>query len=567
MIRIYMADDGETLLTIANNYHIGIEELIPLNPHIDDPGRDIARKQVKIPAPSTAVGRLNDRRQHSPEQQRRLINSTLIINTDLAAGIINKEIYGHFAEHLGRGIYEGFWVGENSSIPNTNGIRNDVLEALRNIKIPVLRWPGGCFADSYHWKDGIGPREYRKRTVNVFWGQVIETNQFGTHEFMRLCEMLECEPYISGNVGSGTVQEMQEWIEYMTCPEESTIAMLRRANGRALPWRVKYVAVGNETWGCGGNMRPEYSADLYRRYQTFIHNYGDNVIYKIASGANETDYRWTEVLMREAVKLMEGLSLHYYTVIDWEHKGSATEFTEDEWFSTMKRALFMDELITKHATIMDQFDQDKRVGLIVDEWGTWYDPEPGTNPKFLYQQNTLRDALVAGVTLNIFNNHNDRVRMANIAQTINVLQSMILTEGHKMIVTPTYYVFEMYKVHQDMQRLDIRLESGKYVHHGEQLPQVSASASKDADGEIHVSLCNISPQDEANVSVQLRGENARAIASGTILTAGDMHAHNTFEQPDAIKPSDFSGVTLTDQGFSVILPPMSVVMLTIRLFP
>ncbi|QYR21461.1 alpha-N-arabinofuranosidase [Paenibacillus sp. sptzw28] len=550
MIRIYIADHEDTLQSIASRHHLRIEELISSNPHIADPDRNIAGRQVNIPLPASTAARSSDH--------------TLVINTDIEAGQINRNIYGHFAEHLGRGIYEGIWVGENSPIPNTYGIRNDVVEALRRINIPVLRWPGGCFADSYHWKDGIGPREYRKRTINVFWGQVIETNQFGTHEFMRLCEMLECEPYISANVGSGTVQEMQEWIEYMTCPEESSIALLRRANGRALPWRVKYVAVGNETWGCGGNMRPEYSADLYRRYQTFIHNYGDNVIYKIASGAHDTDYRFTEVLMREAANLMQGLSLHYYTVTGtWEQKGSATEFSEDEWFITMKKALLMDELITRHAAIMDQYDPDKRVGMIVDEWGTWYDPEPGTNPLFLYQQNTLRDALVAGITLNIFNNHNDRVQMANIAQTVNVLQAMILTEGEKMIVTPTYYVFEMYKVHQDAQRLDIRLESAKYAHHGEQLPQVSVSASRNPAGEIHVSLCNISPRDEADVNVELRGRPARAAVSGVILTAGDMRAHNTFEQPDTVKPSDFTGVALTDEGFAVVLPPMSVVMITI----
>ncbi|WP_318153462.1 alpha-N-arabinofuranosidase [Paenibacillus vietnamensis] len=493
------------------------------------------------------------------------MSSTLLINSDKTAGIIDKNIYGHFAEHLGRCIYDGIWVGEHSPIPNTYGIRNDVLHALRRIQVPVLRWPGGCFAEYYHWKDGVGPRQYRKRTVNSFWGQVVETNQFGTHEFMLLCDLLQCEPYVAGNVGSGTEQEMSEWIEYMTYPGESSLALWRQANGRKLPWRLKYFGIGNENWGCGGNMRPEYYADLYRRYQTFIYNYGDNKIFKIASGAGETNYEWTEVMMREAANRLDGLSLHYYTVLSWENKGSATVFTEKEWFLIMKKALFIDEVITGHSEIMDKYDPDKRVALVVDEWGTWYDVEPGTNPDFLYQQNTLRDALVAGITLNIFNSHNDRVRMANIAQMVNVLQAMILTQGAMMIVTPSYYVFEMYKVHQNAERLDIGLDTGMYEYNGEQLPQVSASASKDAAGAIHISLCNLNPADGANVDVQLRGnENKRGTVYGTVLTSHDMHAHNTFQQPDAIKPAPFYGVTVTAEGFTAELPPMSVVVLTIK---
>ncbi|KRE53700.1 alpha-N-arabinofuranosidase [Paenibacillus sp. Soil522] len=484
----------------------------------------------------------------------------------MTTSTINKNIYGHFAEHLGRCIYEGIWVGEHSPIPNTYGIRNDVLNALRRIQVPVLRWPGGCFAEYYHWMDGVGPREYRKRTVNSSWGEVVETNHFGTHEFMLLCDMLQCEPYVCGNVGSGTVQEMSEWIEYMTYPGGSSMALWRQANGRMQPWRLKYFGIGNENWGCGGNMRPEYYADLYRKYQTFIYNYGDNQIFKIASGGIDTNYDWTEVMMREAARFLDGLSLHYYTVPGtWEHKGSATVFTEDEWFITMKKALFIDDIITGHAAIMDKYDPDKRVALIVDEWGTWYDVEPGTDPSFLYQQNTLRDALVAGITLNIFNDHSDRVQMANIAQTVNVLQAMILTQGAMMIVTPSYYVFEMYKVHQNAERLEIQFQSGMYEFNGEQLPQVSVSASKDAAGAIHISLCNISPTAGADVEVHLRGKESRkGTIYGTILTSSDMHTHNTFQQPDAIKPAPFYGVTVTGQSFTAALPPMSVVVLTIK---
>ncbi|MFN7252307.1 MAG: alpha-N-arabinofuranosidase [Anaerobacillus sp.] len=495
------------------------------------------------------------------------MKNTVIINTDVEKGIINKNIYGQFAEHLGRCIYEGLWVGENSPIPNTNGIRNDVLEALKNINVPVLRWPGGCFADEYHWKDGVGPREQRKRMVNTHWGGVIENNHFGTHEFMQLCELLDCEPYICGNVGSGTVQEMSEWVEYMTLNGESPMADWRKENGREEPWNLTYFGVGNENWGCGGNMRPEYYADLYRRYQTYVRNYGKNKIYKIAGGANVDDYRWTEVLMREAHWLMDGLSLHYYTIPGdfWLGKGSATDPRAEEWFVTMKKALHMDELITKHSTIMDKYDPAKRIGMIIDEWGTWFDVEPGTNPGFLYQQNTIRDALVAGVHFHIFHKHSDRVQMTNIAQAVNVLQAMVLTEGEKMLLTPTYHVFEMFKVHQDATKLDIETIVEEYEMNGEKLPSVSASASKDANGKIHISLCNLNHQAESTVNIDLRGlYDGIAKISGRILTADKPNEHNTFEQPEVVKPVEFKSFTVFNSELTVILPAMSVVVLAVE---
>ncbi|MFC5466894.1 alpha-N-arabinofuranosidase [Lederbergia graminis] len=491
----------------------------------------------------------------------------VVINTDVEKGTINKNIYGHFAEHLGRGIYEGIWVGEDSEIPNTNGVRNDVLEALKNINIPVLRWPGGCFADEYHWKDGIGPRENRKRMINTHWGGVVEDNSFGTHEFMMLCEMLGAEPYICGNVGSGTVQEMSEWVEYMTFDGESPMANWRRENGREEPWKLKYFGVGNENWGCGGNMRPEYYADLYRRYQTYVRNYGDNRIYKIAGGANVDDYNWTEVLMKNAHRFMDGLSLHYYTIPGdfWKGKGSATDFPEAEWFITLKKALHMDTLIQRHSTIMDKYDPKKRIGMIIDEWGTWFDPEPGTNPGFLYQQNTIRDALVAGIHFNIFHKHADRVQMANIAQTVNVLQAMILTEGEKMILTPTYHVFDMFQVHQDATLLAVDAQVNEYEFDGEALPQTSVSASKDKDGKVHISLCNLDHRNSADLQFDLRGMDLEAASvTGTILTANEMNAHNTFEQPNNVKPVDFSDVKIDGQSLSVSLPPMSVVVLAVQ---
>jgi alpha-N-arabinofuranosidase len=330
--------------------------------------------------------------------------NNLVIHADRGGSQISRHIYGHFAEHLGRCIYDGVWVGPESKIPNVRGIRTDIVEALRKIRIPVLRWPGGCFADEYHWRDGVGPVDSRPRLVNTHWGGVIETNRFGTHEFMDLCEQLGCEPYICGNVGSGTVREMQDWVEYLTFNGRTAMADLRRAHGREKAWPVRFWGVGNESWGCGGNMRPEFYADQFRRYATYCRNLGGNKLYKIACGAHDVDYNWTEVLMREAAKYMDGLSLHYYVSPEtWEHKGSATRFDESEWFAIMKKILLLDGMIANHSKIMDRFDPERRVGLIIDEWGAWYDVEPGTNPGFLYQQNTLRDALVAGTALNILN--------------------------------------------------------------------------------------------------------------------------------------------------------------------
>ncbi|MDR1403564.1 MAG: alpha-N-arabinofuranosidase, partial [Tannerellaceae bacterium] len=414
----------------------------------------------------------------------------LTVNVDQGRDVISKHIYGHFSEHLGHCIYGGYWVGEDSPIPNTRGIRNDVVKALRDISVPNLRWPGGCFADEYHWMDGIGPRSERPKMVNTHWGGVTEDNSFGTHEFLDLCEQLGCEPYISGNLGSGSVEEMSKWVEYITFDGESPMANLRKQNGREKPWNVRFWGVGNESWGCGGNMTPDTYAAFYRHYATYCRNYGDNRLYKIACGANAADYDWTETLMKNVGYQMQGLSLHYYTIPtgNWGKKGSATQFDEAEYFATIQRTLFMDELLTKHSTIMDRYDPQKRIGLMTDEWGVWTDVEPGSNPGFLYQQNSLRDAILAAVNLNVFNAHCDRVKMANIAQTVNVLQAVILTDKEKMLLTPTYWVYYLYKVHQDATLLPVSFTSGKYELNGQAIDAVSVSASKDALGKIHLTL-------------------------------------------------------------------------------
>ncbi len=490
--------------------------------------------------------------------------NTMIIDVDLGKHTINKNIYGHFSEHLGACIYGGYWVGEDSSIPNTRGIRNDVVEALKKIKIPVLRWPGGCFADTYHWKDGIGPKDKRPSMINTHWGRVTENNHFGTHEFLDLCEQLGCEPYICGNVGSGTVREMQEWIEYITFDGESPMADLRRKNGREEPWKLRYFGIGNENWGCGGSMRPEFYADLYRRFQTYVRNFSGNRIYRIACGSNSEDYYWTEVLMREAGWMMSGLSYHYYTVPGgWRNKNSATKFSEADWFENLKGALKIDEYLTRHSTIMDRFDPEKRVGLIVDEWGNWYEVEPGTNPSFLYQQNSLRDALTAGLTLNIFNHHCERVQMANIAQTINVLQAVILTKDEKIVLTPTYHVFDLYKVHQDATLLPSRLDCVDYEFDKDSIPAINASASKDKEGKIHITLCNLDPSNPQKITCELRGFTPRSV-TGRILTADDMTAHNTFDNPEKVKPGDFADARIEKGEMITVLPPKSVVMIEIK---
>jgi alpha-N-arabinofuranosidase len=491
--------------------------------------------------------------------------ATLTVSADKPGPEISRMIYGHFAEHLGRCIYEGFWVGEDSSIPNTRGLRNDVVEALKKLTVPVLRWPGGCFADYYHWKDGIGPREKRPGMINTHWGGVVENNHFGTHEFFDLCEQLGTEAYVCGNVGSGSVQEMMEWVEYMTSDADSPMANLRRQNGRDKPWRLKFFGVGNESWGCGGNMTPEFYADNYRRYNTFVKNYDRaNPINRIAGGANSTDYNWTEVLMKSAGKRMNGLSLHYYTVPRTGNKrNSATRFDESDWHQTLRKALDTDNLLTTHSAIMDTHDPAKKVGMVVDEWGTWYDVEPGTNPGFLYQQNSLRDALVAGISLNIFNRHADRVKMANIAQTVNVLQAMILTDKEKMIVTPTYHVFEMYAVHQDATLLPVELTCADYQLGSDKIPSVSVSASRDKEGVVHVTLCNLNPHTAADLVCSIKGWKPATIL-GRMLTASEMNAHNTFEHPAVVKPAAFDGARLTAAGFGATLPAKSIVVLALK---
>ena len=487
-----------------------------------------------------------------------------LINPNQKISKINKDIYGHFSEHLGRCIYEGLYVGEDSEIPNVNGMRCDVVNALKEMGIPVLRWPGGCFADEYHWKDGIGPKETRKKMINTHWGGVVEDNSFGTHEYFELCRQLGCDTYINGNVGSGTVQETNEWVEYMTFNGVSPMADLRKENGREKPWDVKYFGVGNESWGCGGHMLPEYYANEFRRYETYVRDYDSSKhIYRIACGANAFDYHWTEVLMQKACSRMNGLSLHYYTVPhDWSKKGSALEFTEKEYYLTIEKAYKMEDLVRRHGDIMNQYDPNKRVGLIVDEWGTWYDVEPGTNPGFLYQQNTMRDAIVAGLTLNIFNKYSDRVKMANIAQTVNVLQAVALTDGAEMLLTPTYHVFKMYKDHQENTLLGSYITTQDIGSDGEKLPQLTESASIDESGVIYSTVTNNSAEEEAEIKCQVADFEVKEIKAE--ILNGKPGDYNSFDEKDCVKTVEFTDFTVTDDGFTAKIPACSIVKFIIK---
>ena len=493
-------------------------------------------------------------------------STRVTVNGSNAVTTISKHIYGHFAEHLGRCIYDGFWVSDTASIPKKDRLRLDIVEALKKIKVPNLRWPGGCFADEYHWRDGIGPRDQRPRTVNTHWGMVTEDNSFGTHEFLELCNLIGAEPYLAGNVGSGTPQEMSNWIEYLNFAGQSTLADLRRKNGHPDPYKVSLWGVGNENWGCGGNMTPEVYAHLYKQFATYVKNYPGSQMKRIASGANSDDYNWTEVCMKTIpVNMMWGFSLHYYTVPsgNWGNKGSATQFDEAQYFNTMKNTLRMEDIVTRNEAIMNRYDPQKRVGLIVDEWGVWTNVEPGTNPGFLYQQNSLRDALLAGTNLNIFNNHSERVRGANLAQSINVLQSLILTQGNSMLLTPTYHVFDMYKVHQEAKMLPVFFQSPDYTNGTQKIPAINISASKDSTGAVHISIVNLDPSKDITIRTALTDINWKTV-TGQVLTSARFNDINTFEKPDFVKPISFKGAKKEGEELVVTIPHISVVMLELK---
>jgi alpha-N-arabinofuranosidase len=486
---------------------------------------------------------------------------------------IDRNLFGQFTEHLGHGIYEGIWVGPESAIPNTRGIRNGVVAALRALKVPNVRWPGGCFADEYHWRKGIGPQ--RAVTLNPNWGGVIETNSFGTHEFMDFLDQIGAEAYVSVNVGSGTPQEAAELLEYLTTEQPTTLAKERAANGHPGPYKVGYLGIGNESWDCGGNMTPDYYLSQLKIYSRFVRNYnpgqqGKQQMLKIAVGPGGGEPRWTE--WTEAIMKayqhhqwswdINGLSMHNYTVVKWPPAFASTGFGETEYAQILKSTLDMDGLITKHSAIMDTYDPQKKVALVVDEWGAWYAPLPGSNPGFLVQQNSLRDAVLAALNLNIFARHADRVRMANIAQMINVLQAMILTDKEKMVLTPTYHVFKMYVPFQDAAFVPVTFDSGTYEHGEITLPRVDAIAAKDTIGKVWLAITNIDPNQAAEIEVSLTGVSAKS-ATGETLTAPKVDSVNTFDAPSTVVPKPVSAKAAGGK-LTMKLEPKSVTVISVE---
>jgi alpha-N-arabinofuranosidase len=495
--------------------------------------------------------------------------ATATVHADRPGARIDRHVYGQFAEHLGRGIYEGVWVGENSPIANEHGFRSDVVRALRELHVPVVRWPGGCFADEYHWRDGIGPRAARPVTLNTNWGGVPETNAFGTHEFLEFTQLIGADAYINGNLGTGSAREMAEWLQYLSSDKATALTAERARNGHPDPWKIAYFAVGNEAWGCGGNMTPDFYVNRFRQVATFLKTPQGAHPIVVASGGYDADTTWTEALISKArhdgQPDMGAISFHYYTIPSghFQSKGAATGFGEDQWIATAAHALTMDEYITRNSAILDRNDPDKKVGFAVDEWGTWYDAEPGREPGFLYQQNTLRDAVVAAVTLNVFHHHADRVRLANIAQMVDVLQAMILTKGPQMILTPTYHVFHMFRPFQEATSLPADLVTPTYRLGSVAVPAISLSAARAADGAVLLALANLDPKTAHPLSVALAGVRARRV-SGEALTAATMDAHNTFEAPDVVHPTAFSGAAIQGGSLSLTLPAKSVVVLRLE---
>lgn len=494
------------------------------------------------------------------------------VDVSKAGAKIDRNLFGQFAEHLGHGVYEGIWVGPDSKIPNTRGIRNDVVAALKALKVPDVRWPGGCFADEYHWRKGIGPQ--RTVTLNPNWGGVIESNTFGTHEFMDFLDQIGAEAYLSVNVGSGTPQEAAEWLEYLTTAQPTTLAIERAANGHPAPYKVAFLGIGNESWDCGGNMTPDYYLSQLKIYSRFVRNFNPaqqdkQQMLKIAVGPGGSESRWTEwtdAIMKAYQSHtwswdMNGLSMHSYTVVKWPPSYASVGFGETEYAQILKSTLEMNDLIAKHSAIMDKYDPQKKVALVVDEWGGWYAPLPGSTPGFLVQQNSLRDAILAALNLNIFAQHADRVRMANIAQMINVLQAMILTDKEKMVLTPTYYVYEMYVPFQDATFVPVTFDAGTYTHDGITLPRVDAIAAKDKAGKLWLAITNVDPNQSAELEVSLAGINAKS-AAGETLTAPKVDSVNTFDAPNTVVPKPISAKA-QDGKLTLELAPKSVTVIAV----
>ena len=497
----------------------------------------------------------------------------LSIDASKPGAKIDRNLFGQFAENLGHGLYEGIWVGPDSPIANTHGIRNDVVAALRELKVPNVRWPGGCFADQYHWRKGIGPVAQRPATLNSAWGGVVDTNAFGTDEFMDFIHQIGSEAYVSVNVGSGTPQEANEWLEYMTDAQPTALAKERAANGHPEPYKVGYLGLGNESWDCGGGMTADYYASQMKIYSRFVENNnpdqkGPNHMLKIAVGPGTPETEWTETIMKawqhhSWAWNIDGLSLHSYTVPNgFPPTTPSQDFGEKEYFKSLKSTLFMEDLLRQQEAVMNRYDPQKKVALVVDEWGAWHAPMPGSNPAFLVQQNSLRDAILAALNLNIFARHADRVRMANIAQMINVLQAMILTDKEKMVLTPTYYLFKMYVPFQDATFIPVDFDAGTVHGEGFTIPRIDAIAAKDASGKIWLAVTNLDPDKPVEIDAAFSGITAKS-AQGETLTAGAVDSVNTFASPNTVVPKPVSP-SVADGRLKLTLAPKSVTVISLE---
>ena len=501
---------------------------------------------------------------------------SVVVRPGVEIGVVRPELHGHFAEHLGSCVYGGLWVGKNSRIPNVNGYRKAAVDALRELGIPVLRWPGGCFADNYHWRDGIGPVDKRPKRVNMNWANALEDGSFGLHEFIGLCRLIEAEPYLSVNVGSGTPQEALDWVEYCNFPKGTTLSDERIANGAPEPFRVRYWGIGNEAWGCGGRMTPEYYANIYRQYSNYMRSFGGTTPFLVACGPNQNDANWTRGFFNGmgGGRGPSGFAMHYY------QNGSLppTEFTVDAMNQQLSTFQTVERAIVYQRTLIDSFNPPMAgrggragapagrggmapgVALLLDEWGVWdrLTGEEQTKYGQLWQQSTMRSAVAAGLGLNIFNRQADKLYMCNIAQIVNVLQSLLLTDGHtgqNCVKSTTYHAFALFKPHRS--KTAVKVESG-----GTDPLDLSMSASK-SGSELVISFVN--PKSDAGLRIDcaLDGRTAKS-ATAQILTHKDFNAANTFGTPNAIVPQSHL-IQVPGSSVRLDLPPMSIVTATVQM--
>jgi alpha-N-arabinofuranosidase len=481
----------------------------------------------------------------------------VVVRTDVEIGVVKPELHGHFAEHLGSCVYGGLWVGKNSKVPNINGHRKLAVEYLRELGVPVLRWPGGCFADDYHWRDGIGPIAKRPKRVNIHWGGYVEDNSFGTHEFIELCRQIGAEPYLAGNVGSGSPHEMRDWVEYCNYPGGSDLSQERAANGSREPFRVRYWGVGNESWGCGGNMKAEEYAALYRQFSVYLKEFGGTKPFLIASGPSGADVRWSRGLLDNLQgELPDGLSMHYY-------EGGGEESTRFKVAQMNEQlAIFADveKAILQQRAVLDGYREGRRVGLVLDEWGAWDHIVEADEKRYgaLWQQGTIRTALAAGLGLNLFNRMADKLYMCNIAQIVNVLQSLLLTEGaesDKCVRTTTYHAFALFKAHRG--KTAVRADVQNPETFG-----LTVSASM-AEKELVLSLVNPHSETDLRVECSLAGVTAKQGSAGMLHDA-DLNACNTFEKPNNVVPQKLP-LSIDGSRVQLDLPRMSVATAVVKL--